>query len=197
MNSKAGQLTAENAVSILTELETAFFDIPFENSAFQTKAFVVAGQLTPGRAYRTLGLGMLSKVRVVQAHMVNVERVAIKKERLSRKIRKAKPGGCKQRLLTLDLRELTQGDRWGEKLLNDALHDLNTMYTEFKKIPKYTREQFEAEERTHFTQKLGRDVSGIRGAAEALVNMREDLPEWDKLVKTAEVELHRREIAGA
>jgi len=188
MSTRVAKMTPERAVSVLEEIEAAFFDIPFENSAFQTRAFVVAGQITPARAYRTLGLGMMSKIRAIQTSLIATERRTIKEAQLKDNISSAEEGSYDQQLLQLDLQELQQGKAWDGKLLNDALSDLNVMYTEFKRIPAYTRQQFEAEEQEHFEQKLTRDVQGIRGAAEALTNMRADMPNWDELLATAELD---------
>lgn len=190
------EMSPAAAETILEEIEAAFYDIPFENSAFQTRAFVVAGQLTPARAYRTLGLGMVGKIRAVQAGILADKRRALRTERIRSKIAKAKPGGYKQQMLQIDLQEIEQGVSWGKKLLNDALSDLQVMYTEFKKLPKYTRETFEAEEAAHFEQKLSRDVKGIQGASGALANMKADLPNWDTMVKLAKTELEKHNLLG-
>ena len=196
MDNQLAEMSEDKALSILEELEGAFFDIPFENSAFQTKTFVVAAQLTPGRAYRTLGLGMLSKIRTVQSQAIGNQRRSIKEKQLREKISNEELGSYAQQLLELDLQELTQGERWEKKLLNDALVDLHTMYTEFKKRPKYTRAAFEAEEEAHFTEKLTRDAKGVRGAAEALTNMAADAPNWDKLVEKAKEGLEKYNLLG-
>lgn len=59
------EITVKNYVDVISEIEAAFFDIPFENSAFQTEAFVIASQITPERAYRAIGLRMHSKLNAL------------------------------------------------------------------------------------------------------------------------------------
>ena len=65
-------VTLDTVGNVLTEIEDAFFDIPFENSDFQTRAFVVASQQTPARAYRAIGLQMFSKIQAVKEYKVPV-----------------------------------------------------------------------------------------------------------------------------
>ena len=60
--------------------------------------------------------------------------------------------------------------------MNDALTELNILYSHFKSLPRYTRAQFELGEKTHFDVKLQRQAVGMVGAHEALANMNEDLP---------------------
>ena len=59
-NNNGLQVTNENVAAVLQEVQEAFYDIPFENSQFQTEAFVIAAQLTPERAYRAIGLSGLT-----------------------------------------------------------------------------------------------------------------------------------------
>ncbi len=65
---------------IIKEIEDAFYDIPFENSAFQNEYFVLQGQYTPARAYRAIGLRMSSKLQAInelkygrQLEEINIE----------------------------------------------------------------------------------------------------------------------------
>ena len=60
--------------------------------------------------------------------------------------------------------------------MNDALTELNILYSHFKSLPRYTRAQFELGEKTHFDVKLQRQAVGMVGAHEALANNNEDLP---------------------
>ena len=62
-------ITTENISNVLAELETAFYDIPFENSRYQNEKFVLAAQLTPGRAYRALGLRIFSKISAIKENI--------------------------------------------------------------------------------------------------------------------------------
>jgi hypothetical protein len=184
-------ITIEQATgSVLKEIEDAFFDIPFENSDFQNRAFVVAGQITPARAYRAIGLRMFAKIHAVKEHKFRQDINAIDIEEKEGKLADPSASEFDRRRLRIEILKLEDGAAWGAKLLNDALRELNCLYSEFKQMPKYTREQFEAEEAAHFTARLTRQLKH-NGAQESLANMREDLPSMDLRIANALSEMKR------
>lgn len=183
MNSLA-PLKVGDVPNVLEKLETAFYDIPFENSDYQNKAFVVAAQQTPARAYRAIGLRMFSKIRAVKEYMFSQEKSKIDIEEKEAKIASADTNEFDKRRLRLDIAQIQDGQKWGEKLLNDALRELDCLYAEFVKYPAYTRDAFEAEEVQHFDAKLTRAMQA-QGALESIINMREDLPQFDQRIAVA------------
>ncbi len=188
-------LRVEEVGSVLEELDAAFFDIPFENSDFQNRAFVVAAQITPARAYRAIGLRMFAKVRAVKEYQFQQQLNAIDIEEKEAKIASPDTSEFDRRRLRVEILKIEDGATFGKKLLNDALRELNCLYAEFKKLPQYTREQFEAEEAAHFEQRLTRQLRG-NGATESLTNMQRDLPGWDAMVALAGDEIKRLEEKG-
>jgi len=165
--------TIEQVDSILDEVNDAFFDIPFENSAYQTEKFVIAGSITPERAYRTIGLRMSNRIQALQEAKFSMANYQIDLDEINAKIEAG-------RLNQYDLRredakrEKTKGEMaYSKKLINDAITELNVLYKHFKALPKFTREQFEAGERRHFTERLSRqDV--LSANQQSLINMGED-----------------------
>jgi hypothetical protein len=61
------------------------------------------------------------------------------------------------------------------KLINDAVSEVAYMYSMFKLMPKYTREDFEDEEQEHFKVRLDRQEKGIVGHIESKFNMEQDI----------------------
>jgi len=177
-------ITLDDVPNVLEKLETRFFDIPFENSAFQTQAFVIAAQQTPARAYRAIGLRAFNRVQAVKGYMISKERTKIDIEEKEAKIADPETSEFDRRRLRLDIIEIREGEKYSEKLLNDALTELNLLNAELAKYPEYTRAQFEAEEPAHFEAKLTRQLNAP-GAHEALANMRNDLPGFDKVIALA------------
>lgn len=188
-------LRVEEVGSVLEELDAAFFDIPFENSDFQNRAFVVAAQITPARAYRAIGLRMFAKVRAVKEYQFQQQLNGIDIEEKEAKIASPDTSEFDRRRLRVEVLKIEDGATFGKKLLNDALRELNCLYAEFKKLPRYTREQFEAEEAAHFDQRLTRQLRSS-GAAESLTNMQRDLPGWDALVALASEGIKHLEEKG-
>lgn len=178
-------ITVEEATGgVLEELEDAFFDIPFENSDFQNRVFVVAAQQTPARAYRAVGLRMFAKIRAVKEYQYGQEKLAIDIEEREAKIADPTLNPFERRRLVLENVKAQDDSAWGKKLLNDALRELNCLYAEFQKLPKYTRAQFEAEEQEHFLARMNRQLKAP-GPHESLANMLVDNPEWDKRIEQA------------
>jgi hypothetical protein len=189
-------LTSESAVgSILEELDVAFFDIPFENSDFQNRAFVVAAQQTPARAYRAAGLRMFAKIRAVKEYKFQQELNAIDIEEKKAQIADSNTSEFDRRRRQIEIRKIEDEQQWGEKLLNDALRELSCLYGEFKRLPKYTRAQFEAEEQAHYHARLTRQIDH-NGAQEALANMHEDLPSMGLRINNALAEIKRLGLKG-
>lgn len=177
---------------VLAEIDDAFFDIPFENSGFQTKVFVVAAQKTPARAYRTIGLNLYRKIQAINElkHAIALEDVDIEEWRAT--INSWRASKFDKRRAQINIDKALGNRNYTEKLLNDAIDDLNMLYAEFKRLPKYTREQFEAEEQTHFETalSLGLEASkaGIgKGEAESLMVLQNLKTFEDKVEKAAKL----------
>ena len=178
----------EEVGKVLNEIEEAYYDIPFENSNFQNKAFVMASQQTPGRAYRAIGLRMFAKIRAVKEYLIQKERDEIDIEEWEAQIADPNTSEFDRRRRKLDILQKTEQRKWGEKLLNDALNELTCLFTEFKKFPKYDRLTFEREEANHYQAKLTRSLQA-NPAMESLMNMSDDLLSWDKKLQHAELEM--------
>jgi len=190
-------ITAEQATgNVLQELEEAFFDIPFENSNFQNRAFVVAAQQTPARAYRAIGLRMHAKIRAVKEYQYAQAKLAIDIEEREAKIADENTNPFDRRRLELENTKARDESGWGQKLLNDALRELDCLYAEFKKLPRYTREQFEAEEAKHFEGRLSRQLLPGGGAKESLDNMNVDLKWWDSRIAESAKNIAMLEMKG-
>ena len=180
--SEETQLTISetNAEDVVKEIQDAFYDIPFENSAFQTENFVIAGQITPERAYRAIGLRMNKKLIAVQEAIIAKELEKVEEEELQAKIDSPDYDNFEKRKFELDLKKRQIYKPFNDKLFNDALKELNVLYKHFKALPKYTREEFEAGEKRHFLEDLNRQALGLSGAKQSLVNMFDDIAAIEK-----------------
>jgi hypothetical protein len=182
-NTNISLITTDNAHDVIKEVEDAFYDIPFENSAFQTENFVIAGQITPERAYRAIGLRMHKKLVAVQEVLIAREIEKVEEEELLSKIESPDYNKFEKRKFELELKKKNIYKAFDSKLLNDAIKELNVLYKHFKALPKYTREQFEAGERRHFLEDLNRQALGIDGAKSSLINMFDDIASIENFEK--------------
>jgi hypothetical protein len=147
----------ESVNEIIKEIEEAFYDIPFGNSQFQTEKFVIGGERTPERAYRAIGLAMSSKLQALKEEYYKRKKEDIDIEELEYKIKKTKNKFDKKRY-AIKIEQKLSNRKSTDKLINDALAELNILYNAFKELPKYTREEFEKGEYKYFEQKLSRQV---------------------------------------
>ncbi len=167
-------VTLDNVDDVVSQLYTAFADIPFENSDFQNTNFVVAAQITPERAYRAVGLRMFSKIQALKEAKYGRLREDVDVEELRAKIADPATNVWDKRRAEIDVQQKLENRPYTDKLIGDAIHELNLLWQHYSALPHYTREQFEAGERAHFEQRLQRQLTGMSGAAESVANMNSD-----------------------
>lgn len=179
----------DNLTKITQEVEESYYDIPFGNTAFQTRAFVIANSITPERSYRAIGLQLLSVLSSIKSTIIKQKIDEVRRQQNLDKLINGSLDEYEKEILRLELILSDSGDQAYKKRINDLLNEFYILYLEHKKLPKFTREQFEAGEENYFTQSLGRQVSGLVGASEAIINMKEDikaLHDYKETIKTIE-----------
>ena len=159
----------------LREIEDAFFDIPFENSAFQNRAFVIAAQITPARAYRAIGLRITAKLRALNDALFAERKLAVDILELDEKIKDPRTPKFELMRAEIDKEEKLSHEWMTRKLIRDAEVEVDTLYAAYKALPKIGRMEFEAEEQTHFSERLLRQAHGQNGPLESLLNIDADL----------------------
>lgn len=163
--------------NIVQDVEKAFYDIPFENSAFQNINFVVNQQLTPARAYRAIGLRISAKVRALKEAYFGRQIEDIDIAELEAKRDNPDTTKWDRMRAEVEIQKKLSNRNYTDKLINDAVCEINTLYAEMKKLPRYSRSEFEAEERSHFEIRLQNQLNGIQGAGESLLAMTHSVSE--------------------
>lgn len=169
-------ITLENTGDVLKEIDDAFFDIPFENSQFQTEHFVINAALTPERAYRAIGLRMHNRLRALREAQFSRMREDVDIDEARSVIKNEKSTGFERRRAEITIQEKLANRPFTDKLINDALAELNVLYAHFQRLPRFTRQQFEDAEKDYFKESLTRQLKGVVGAAESLTNMNAETP---------------------
>lgn len=169
-------ITTENTEDVIKEIEEAFFDIPFENSQFQTENFVINAAYTPERAYRAIGLRMNNRLRALREAQFSRMKEDVDIEELRWKIENEDATRFDRQRWEIEISQKLSNRAFTDKLINDALAELNVLYHHYKRLPKFTRQQFEAAEPKYFMESLTRQVKGVVGAAESLANMKVATP---------------------
>ncbi len=180
----------EDTEELLTAIEKKFFDIPFENSSFQNKNFVIQAQKTPARAYRAIGLKMFAKLNAIKELKYGRQLEDVDLDEYRHTIASSDDTFSVRRA-HIEIAKALEGRGYTDKLLNDAITELNFLLNELKKYPEYTRESFELEEQQHFTVRLNSQLQakGI-GALESMDNMRIG-ETYDKILETTEKLAHK------
>jgi hypothetical protein len=192
---KNNEINIVEATNILNEIRQAFHDIPFGNTAFQTNMFVIAAQITPARAYRSIGLELMEIIRELKNLKKDEELNKLKLEVVKEQLLNDKLNIYEKRKLEYEAMELDDCVPDFEKRINDRLNTFAILYKHFKKLPKFTREQFEEQEKIYYEQSLQRQTLGIVGAKEAIVNMIEDKKNLDDFEKAYEsLSLNQKDV---
>lgn len=163
-----------NIDSILSELESSYCGIPFGNSDFQDRMTLISRELTPGRAYRHVGLRMFRRIRDIKnlKFQRQLQNIDIEEKRAI--IEDQKTSEFDKRRKEIEIAIIIDSRAWEDKLLNDAINELNFLYSEYKKFPKYTKEMFEAEEKDHFSIKFGVNPTDMQ--------ILDSMDEFDRLI---------------
>lgn len=159
---------------IIDEINKSIYDIPFGNSNFQNLAFMMASQITPERAYRALVMRLRDRISALKSVKFSKMKTEIDVEEKKYKIADEKTNVFEKRRLEIELMELEDSLPFQEKLINDTVHECNFLYNLFLKFPKYTREEFEKGEELHFIESAKRQMFGITGGKETLINITHD-----------------------
>jgi len=167
---------------VIQEYEEAFFDIPFGNSQFQIENFIINASHTPERAYRAIGLTMRAKIQALKEAYYSLKKQEVDIEEAQEKLASNYHTKWEKKRAAIEIEQKEEMKRDTKKLINDALAELSVLYAVFKKMPRYTREQFEAGERTHYQIRLTKQALGIQGPHESLDNMGESVGNLDKRV---------------
>ncbi|MFA5428885.1 MAG: hypothetical protein WC279_11845 [Sulfurimonas sp.] len=173
---------------VLSEFDRRFFAIPFGNSDFQNRKFVMEAQYTPERAYRALGLRLADRLNALNEARFNLQRREVDIEELQEKLAGELPKFDRRRL-EIDLAEKQSTANYITKMVNDALAEVATLWGEIQKFPEFTREQFEAAEQQHFEIRLKRQVQGVTGAIDSLDLITKNNGEFSKMLEHVKTQM--------
>ena len=161
MENQVGNLEkkVDELKDFLKELYNQFEELPFGNSDFQNKYFVINSQITPARAFRALCLRLRDRINALLEAYYNLKKEDIDIEELEEKLKTEKNIYEKRRIeLDIEFKKLKRIDI--KKLVDDAIHEVNYLLNLYNQFPKITREEFESEEEEYFKKKLTTQLIG-------------------------------------
>ena len=157
--------------TLLSEIQDSFLSIPFGNSDFQIANFIVNGAQTPQRAFRAVCLSLRDKILTLNEAYYGQLKFQVDLDELQEKIGDPATDKFAQRRMEIDYEQKISQKRDNEKLLIDAIHEVELLYSFWQKLPHPTRAEFEAAEEDYFKISLTKQVLGIDGAVGSLENM--------------------------
>lgn len=132
-------------------------NVPFGNSLFQIEHFT-DGRETPERRYRHVLLQLRQRIAALKAAEFQRERIKVDLEELGKKLAKWLVNPFDRRRMEIDMQEKAWQLREQETLIKDAMIEVEAYVAMLKKLPKPTREQFEAAEPGHWRKRLEADA---------------------------------------
>lgn len=148
--------------TIIAEIQAAARHVPFGHSAFQIATFT-GGEHGLERRYRTLLLNMDAKLKALRECRfrrrrldVDLREIAVK---LTAQSAASDPHGFEAERLAIDRDETLASLADEDKLIEDAIIELQAMYQEWKTLPVLEeRGQFEAAEAGYWARRLWADA---------------------------------------
>lgn len=147
-------------------------------SKFQIEAFVINDQSGNARKYRQVLLELRARYNTLKYTKIQRTRLDAKLNILNKKL--ALLSDIDEQIIQqCDIDELYLDIASQDKLIKDAIDECNFLFNILQQMPKVTKEEFEAEERTYWNQRLTTDAhlqllahgSIDQGTQKSLVNL--------------------------
>lgn len=140
-------------------------EIPFGNSDFQNRMASVNGEMSPHRALRASCLRIMDRIQALRECYFSLKEKEIEIKKLERDYEKQEDD-LEKELIKIKIERTMSGMAYTQKLIKDAIREIESLYPIVKSIGKMTREEFESYEREHFKKKY---ELAINGANEVLI----------------------------
>ncbi len=157
--------------TLLSEIQDSFLEIPFGNSDFQIANFIINAGLTQERAFRAVCLTMREKIISLNEAYYNQKRLQVDLDELQAQVDDQTTGQFARKRAEIEIEYKISQQRDNEKLILDAIHEVEVLKGFWERLPHPTRKQFEAAEEDYFKISLTKQVLGIDGAVGSLENM--------------------------
>jgi hypothetical protein len=142
---------------IIDELKNEMRCIPFGNTAFQIRSFIMS-EPTPERQYRTALLQIDDKIKSLELCKFRRARIEIDLSELRDKWERGENTKWEKQRIELDIEEKSLQLESEMKLIEDAVYELSVYKTILDTLPKFTREEFENAELGYWTNRLTSDA---------------------------------------
>lgn len=175
------QTTIDNFLSLVAE-------VPWGNSDWQNRQAIVNMELTPERAYRHASLRIMNRLQALNESYYAIKKDNIQIERLQR--RKVRLSESRNQIdnpdfdldkeeADIEINQILNRRAYQQKLVKDAIGEVESLAPIIQSIGRLTREQFEKAEAGHFKKKYENQVMGKPEALLGLEAMGLDIKSGD------------------
>lgn len=140
----------------IKEIRDAMFDIPFGNSQFQIEQMVL-NEETPERKYRKILLQLNGSLTALTEAKFRRKRAEIDLLELNDNLQKETNNFNKERI-KIDIEEKEVKLNNEIKFINDAVCECAIYYNQLKKLPSFSRKEFEQSEPIYWEKRLIKDA---------------------------------------
>ncbi len=158
-----------------TKINNLSKEIPFGNSQFQIKNFVLGKLMSPSRKYRAILLNMNSLMQKLKHSYFEFKRQEIDIKELEYKNSLKEINEFDKGRNEITIEEKIDGREHWSKLIKDSIIELECYNETLEKLPEINRDEFENGEYEYYQKELNKQVLGITGAKESLLAMGEEL----------------------
>lgn len=132
-------------------------EVPFGNSDTQNRTTIVNEERTPHRAYRHAALRIMNRLEALRETRYNLRKREIEIKILERDLAQCEDS-LKCELLKLDIEFKRSADVYMQKLIIDAIREIESLWPVIQALGKVSREDFERGEIEWYQQKHGLHV---------------------------------------
>lgn len=180
----AASETAEMTLNdILAIIKDAYQSIPFNETFFELRNFSLGGTVSPTKTYCTIGKLLVNELVVFFEQKLDIIRIENEMERLTKS-------------LDTPMTELERRERHAridvsavklfsaEHSAQEALDKVGYLFNEFKKYPRFTRQDIESQEERHYlVSALQEGETGLPLLNDILINNPEKTKNLIELLK--------------
>ena len=191
-------INLDSLSGIIEDVQVRSANVPFGNSDFQNINIVAASMLLPARAQRAALLRLNDRINSLRESYYLLKKEELDLELLSLDLNELEESLVSNNDLSaidkrrieirieqkkIDIEQKMSGRPMLQKLISDAMAEVDGMYQYIQKMPVLARSDFEAEEHAFFELKSRRQLDGMSGPAEMLENIIRDKANLDKLIE--------------
>lgn len=164
-------------------------EIPFGNSNFQNQFFVIWYEHSNPRVYRAAALYISSKLEALLETYYNLKKQNIDIELLKREIAKLEAEKPENYDLLIEKKKLEIEEKNArlihlEKLIKDAIVEIESLWPIIAEMWKITRAEFEAAEEEHYRKKMKFELENPNWYIQSLLIM--DKRPFEKIINENE-----------